>query len=210
MTLVRDDQQVFVRHFLRNPHMLSVDAESHQLQSQQLVPALGTGTGTEQGQGQGQGQGQLPGYMFQCGWRVPADAFTELSHTGVAKFYGAFLPVGLFHMNNRQSEPLYRALAAMYRSLHAACFAGRVGSALLHALHLTVDGEGERARVVLAEVAGSGGGGDGVGLLSPMEQACSDSIGRGLGLPPLPGSVTQLEQTDGQMDRWTDGWMVSE
>jgi hypothetical protein len=156
MKLVRDDQQVFVRHFLRNPHVLSIDSETH--------------TDREQ-------HHQQQSAVFQCGWRVPLDAFTELSYTGVARLYGAFLPVGLFHMNNRQSEPLYQALVNMYRRLYAACFAGPTGARLLRALHLRVDGEKEAALRVLAEAHPEREG------LSAAELACSDSIRGGEGLP---------------------------
>mmetsp|Transcript_9040 Transcript_9040/g.16962 ORF Transcript_9040/g.16962 Transcript_9040/m.16962 type:complete len:1292 (-) Transcript_9040:256-4131(-) len=156
MNLVRDDQQVYVRHFLRHPHLISVDAEQHNEHLQQSS-------------------------VFQCGWRVPMEAFTELAHTGVARFYGDYLPVGLYHMNNRQSEPLYQALVGMFRQLHEVCFEGMFGPRLLAALHLIVDGEGERARRVLDELmreAKEAGFGPTSAVI-----VCGKNIASGLGLP---------------------------
>jgi hypothetical protein len=158
MTLVRDDQQVYVRHFLRNPHMISIDVEMYN-------------------------QGKQQSSMFQCGWRVSVGAFTELAHTGVARFYGAYLPVGLFHMNNRQSEPLYKALASMYRQLHDTCFAGRRGPQLLEAVHMLVDRKQDEAELLLASLVLEDDN-DGF-LLTAAERACLVSIARGTGLPEI-------------------------
>lgn len=150
MTLVQDDQQVFARYFLRNPHLMSVDAETRQGGRQQSA-------------------------VFQCGWRVPVEAFTELAHTGVARFHGDFLPVGMFHMNNRQSEPLYLSLVEMFRRLHAACFQGQHGPVLLQALHLLMDGDYDGLAEKLDTIP--------VHELRPEQVRCRKSIVSAHGLP---------------------------
>ena len=153
MTLVRDDQQVYVRYFLRNPHIISVDSES--------LVAVGPSSLKQQTS------------IFQCGWRVPQSAFTELSYTGVAKFYGNFLPVGIFHMNNRQSEPLYHTLVSMFRNLYEACFAGKYGSQMLQALHLVIDGNDAKAESILSNIIVASAHS---GLLSRVEEICIENI----------------------------------
>jgi hypothetical protein len=134
-------------------------------------------------------QGKQQSSMFQCGWRVSVGAFTELAHTGVARFYGAYLPVGLFHMNNRQSEPLYKALASMYRQLHDTCFAGRRGPQLLEAVHMLVDRKQDEAELLLASLVLEDDN-DGF-LLTAAERACLVSIARGTGLPEISPPTLQ-------------------
>ena len=125
MSQIRDDQQVFVRHFLRRPDLLSVD-----------VSASGSGSGTAS---TGRHQSQRRDAMFFCGWRVPLGVFTELAVTGAPRMYDEYLPLGLFHMNNRQSDPLYALIASMYRKLYDTCFSGPRGPLLLATLHHLID-----------------------------------------------------------------------
>lgn len=160
MTLVQDDQQVFVRHLLRNPHVLSIESADMRQELEQK-------------------REMRPPAVFQCGWRVPLDAFTELTYTGAAMLYGQLLSVGVFHMNNRQSEPLYNTLVTMYRRLHSTCFEGRYGARILRALHLAVDGEMGVAQKELKKLEQENKGRE----ISDSQLACLEHIRWGKGLP---------------------------
>lgn len=131
--IFRDDQQIFVRYMLQNPHLVSIsrlsatddDSRDQKIHSEESL-------------------------FLSLFKEATSDNSSQLTVTLDLKFiYQATSSIGLLHFNNRKSSNMYDVIVESLQIIISTCYSGSDGISLLQAVYAIRDGRYDIALLIL-------------------------------------------------------------